>query len=79
MKIQAAFASLCLVALVLQPGQRAFAQEAGAAPLQTIAALDVPRYMGTWYEIAKSPTGFRRNASVTRALSTARKRMVGWR
>ena len=60
MKIQAAFASLCLVALVLQPGQRAFAQEAGAAPLQTIAALDVPRYMGTWYEIAKYPNWFQK-------------------
>ena len=60
MKIQAALASLCLVALVLQPGQRAFAQEAGAAPLQTIAALDVPRYMGTWYEIAKYPNWFQK-------------------
>ena len=60
MKIQAALATLCLVALVLQPGQRAFAQEAGAAPLQTIAALDVPRYMGTWYEIAKYPNWFQK-------------------
>jgi lipocalin len=24
----------------------------------TIAALDVPRYMGTWYEIAKFPNRF---------------------
>ena len=68
MKIQAALASLCLVALVLQPGQRAFAQEAGAAPLQTIAALDVPRYMGTWYEIAKYPNWFQKKCvSDTRA------------
>ena len=27
-------------------------------PLATIAALDVPRYMGTWYEIAKYPNRF---------------------
>ena len=32
----------------------------GAQPLQTIAALDVPRYMGTWYEIAKFPNWFQK-------------------
>ena len=30
------------------------------APLQSIAALDVPRYMGRWYEIAKLPNWFQR-------------------
>jgi apolipoprotein D and lipocalin family protein len=29
-------------------------------PVTTIAALDVPRYMGTWYEIAKFPNWFQR-------------------
>lgn len=29
-------------------------------PLATIAALDVPRYMGTWYEIAKFPNRFQK-------------------
>jgi len=37
---------------------------AGAAqatePLSTVAVLDVPRYMGTWYEIAKLPNWFQR-------------------
>jgi apolipoprotein D and lipocalin family protein len=28
------------------------------APIVTIAKLDVPRYMGTWYEIAKFPNRF---------------------
>lgn len=28
------------------------------APLATIAALDVPRYLGRWYEIARFPNGF---------------------
>ena len=28
---------------------------AGEPPLTPIAALDLPRYMGTWYEIAKFP------------------------
>ncbi len=30
----------------------------GGKPLQAIAALDVPRYMGTWYEIARFPNWF---------------------
>lgn len=29
-------------------------------PLQTIAALDLPRYMGTWHEIARFPNGFQK-------------------
>ena len=33
---------------------------AGETPLTTIAALDVPRYMGTWYEIAKFPNWFQK-------------------
>lgn len=31
-----------------------------ALPLQTIESLDVPRYMGTWYEIAKYPNRFQK-------------------
>ena len=30
------------------------------SPVKTIAALDVPRYLGTWYEIAKFPNWFQR-------------------
>ena len=33
---------------------------AGETPLTTIPALDVPRYMGTWYEIAKFPNWFQK-------------------
>lgn len=29
-------------------------------PLQTIPSLDVPRYMGTWHEIAKYPNSFQK-------------------
>lgn len=32
----------------------------GAAPLQPITALSVPRYMGVWYEIAKFPNDFQK-------------------
>jgi apolipoprotein D and lipocalin family protein len=33
---------------------------AQAVPLTPVATLDVPRYMGTWYEIAKYPNWFQR-------------------
>lgn len=33
---------------------------ASAAPVTPIAQLDVPRYMGTWYEVAKFPNRFQR-------------------
>lgn len=37
-------------------------------PVNTIATLDVPRYMGTWYEIAKFPNWFQTKcATNTRA------------
>ena len=32
----------------------------GAAPLQPITALSVPRYMGVWYEVAKFPNEFQK-------------------
>lgn len=40
----------------------ALAQPASVSqqPLATIAALDVPRYMGNWYEIAKYPNSFQK-------------------
>ncbi|MGZ8292938.1 MAG: lipocalin family protein [Telluria sp.] len=45
---------------------------APAGPLATIASLDVPRYMGTWYEIAKFPNRFQRKCvSNTRATYAA--------
>lgn len=44
------------------------ADNAATPPLQTIASLDVARYMGTWYEIAKYPNSFQKKcASNTRA------------
>lgn len=39
------------------------AADAPAQPLATIAALDVPRYMGTWYEIAKFPNRFQKKCT----------------
>jgi apolipoprotein D and lipocalin family protein len=31
-----------------------------AAPLPTVSVIEVPRYMGTWYEIAKFPNWFQK-------------------
>ena len=40
--------------------------------LRTIAALDLPRYLGTWYEIAKFPNRFQRKCTgFTKATYTA--------
>jgi apolipoprotein D and lipocalin family protein len=52
---QLAFA-LALLSPVAAPAQTAAPPE----PLQTIARLDVGRYLGTWYEIAKYPNRFQR-------------------
>ncbi len=40
--------------------QPAFAPAQAPGPLRTIDALDVPRYMGTWFEIAKYPNWFQK-------------------
>lgn len=36
------------------------AQTKEVNPVKTIASLDVPRYLGTWYEIAKFPNWFQK-------------------
>ncbi len=51
--------ALTLLAPLAVPAQTA----APSAPLQTIERLDVARYMGTWYEIAKYPNGFQRQCA----------------
>jgi apolipoprotein D and lipocalin family protein len=52
-------ASLALTALYAQQAAAQTATSATALPpVATITALDVSRYMGTWYEIAKFPNRF---------------------
>ena len=41
-------------------------------PLQTVAHVDLGRYVGTWYEIASFPQRFQRNCAATTATYTAR-------
>ncbi len=51
-----------LALLLLSPAPMAFAAGPAdsARPLATIPSLDVKRYMGTWYEIAKFPNSFQK-------------------
>ncbi|MDD0839951.1 lipocalin family protein [Curvibacter sp. HBC61] len=54
-------AALLLAASALAPAAHAAgaaAPNAAPAPLQTVARLELPRYLGTWYEIAKYPNRF---------------------
>jgi len=54
-------AVLATVALL---GMKAWAGEARKqGKLATIASLDLPRYLGTWYEIAKFPNRFQRKCA----------------
>lgn len=52
--------TLALGALALQP---ALAQGAASQKLSTIDSLDLPRYMGSWYEIARYPNGFQKKCT----------------
>lgn len=54
-----AFATLFAVALLLSSPVRA----AEPQPLQAIPSLDVTRYMGRWYEIAKFPNRFQQQCA----------------
>ncbi|MBU3598324.1 lipocalin family protein [Polynucleobacter bastaniensis] len=45
----------------------------GDQPVRTIATLEVPRYLGTWYEIAKFPNWFQKKCvSNTKAVYSAK-------
>ena len=60
---------LCLCLGVAPSGVRAERDPfPGAGTLKTIPALDVPRYMGTWFEIARYPNWFQKKcAAASRA------------
>jgi apolipoprotein D and lipocalin family protein len=61
-------AALVLAACVAGPSGRA----GDAPPLEAVASVDVPRYMGLWYEIARYPTSFQKNCEGTTAEYTLR-------
>lgn len=58
LKMRALAGAALAASLWAVPVGWAHASAATSAPLQTIATLEVPRYMGTWYEIAKFPNRF---------------------
>jgi apolipoprotein D and lipocalin family protein len=65
-----------LLASLVLLGMKAWAAGSAAAAarsdLATIPALDLPRYLGTWYEIAKFPNRFQRKCTgFTKATYTA--------
>jgi apolipoprotein D and lipocalin family protein len=52
--------AIVLALLSLVVSQPAVSASGDPMPLATIAALEVPRYMGRWYEIAKYPNWFQK-------------------
>jgi apolipoprotein D and lipocalin family protein len=64
-----------LLASVVLVGMKAWAASSEANPrsdLATIPSLDLPRYLGEWYEIAKFPNRFQRKCTgFTKATYTA--------
>jgi apolipoprotein D and lipocalin family protein len=68
MMFKATTLALLGLTLALQTGCTTSAANDSSEGLQSIPSLDVPRYMGTWYEIAKYPNRFQRQCvSNTRA------------
>jgi len=53
------FFSILLSAFLFLPSTFVYSQSIDVA-VKTITSLDVPRYLGTWYEIAKFPNWFQR-------------------
>lgn len=62
-----------LGALLIGLGSPYAIAQQGDQTVKTIASLDVPRYLGTWYEIAKFPNWFQKKCtSNTKAVYTAK-------
>jgi apolipoprotein D and lipocalin family protein len=62
--------SLLLLALLMyslsavsNESEKTGRSKADSAVLETIASLDLPRYMGTWFEIAKFPNWFQKQCT----------------
>lgn len=63
-----AFAALALSACIAGPSGRA----KDAPALEAVPSVDVERYMGLWYEIARYPTSFQKDCEGTTAEYTLR-------
>jgi apolipoprotein D and lipocalin family protein len=70
--LRTSFISTVGLLLICLSSFQAVAQQSDQA-VKTIASLDVPRYLGTWYEIAKFPNRFQKKCiSNTKAVYTAK-------
>lgn len=58
MTLKQVWLAASLAIAMLQATAQTEATPTTLPPVDTIATLDVPRYMGTWYEIAKFPNRF---------------------
>ncbi len=66
------FVSILGALLIGFGSSQAIAQQ-GDQAVKTVASLDVPRYLGTWYEISKFPNWFQKKCvSNTKAVYTAK-------
>jgi apolipoprotein D and lipocalin family protein len=71
-RIKTTLIAICSLALSMNANALDAAPAAGVKPLVTIASLEVPRYMGTWYEIAKFDNRFQKKcAGLTTATYSA--------
>jgi apolipoprotein D and lipocalin family protein len=74
---RAAVGALCLLAATcLWPTAAAQTPPAAPVPLQSLPALEVPPYMGTWYQVAWFPNRFQRQC-VSDTSATYRQRADG--
>jgi len=62
------FSMICLLSIALSLlSNIAFPKQAGEDPLQTVASVDLERYIGKWYEIAAIPQRFQAGCAATTA------------
>jgi len=59
----------CCILLISSP---LLAQKQELPPLQTVPQVDLPRYLGTWYEIATIPQRFQKGCTAVSATYTLR-------
>lgn len=52
---------------LVMPGLVLFAGCGPTNPPATVQKVDLPRYMGVWYEVARLPQGFQKGCTATRA------------
>lgn len=62
----------CLALSVLSGCAASTTERLGLPPLTTVAAVDLGKYAGTWYEIASYPQSFSKGCMATTATYTAR-------